>query len=156
MKSSLVGYEEGEYFDDLLDLNLLEKNKPITKMVFWRYTCPRPCLGTPDIPGRNGHVTSFITKYGEDKSNFHGYPLLGGTKTAMRSFFNFTDNNDYHYDNVDLIRKVELDMSAPPWGAISMMKMTSQTNKQELKYNYVGFIKWLNSGFLELNPPDMV
>ena len=96
MKSRLIGFEMGEYFDDLVDLNLLEVNEPMTKMVFWRYTCPRPCLGTADIPGRNGHITSFLTRYGKLKSKFHGYPLLGGTKTAMRSFFNFTDRNNIH------------------------------------------------------------
>ena len=96
MKSRLIGFEIGEYFDDLIDLDLLEVNEPMTKMVFWRYTCPRPCLGTDDIPGRNGHITSFLTRYGKLKSKFHGYPLLGGTKTAMRSFFNFTDRNNIH------------------------------------------------------------
>ena len=93
----------GEAFDDLEEMNLAESDQPST-MVFWRlvskrerknekffrYTCPRPCLGTNEIPGRNGHITSFITRYGDTKSRFHGYPLLGGTKTAMRSFFNFT------------------------------------------------------------------
>ena len=45
MKSRLIGYDQGEYFDDLEDLNLKDVNEPMTKMVFWRYTCPRPCLG---------------------------------------------------------------------------------------------------------------
>ena len=156
MKSNLVGYEEGEAFDDFSELNLLHEQKPLSKMVFWRYTCARPCLGTAQVPGRNGHVTSFITKYGDTKSKFHGYPLLGGTKTAIRSFFNFTNEEKVEDQTPDRIRKVEVAFSAPPWGAVSMMKVVSQGNNQELKYNYVGFIKWLNSGFLELNPPDMV
>ena len=155
MKSELAGYKEGAYFDDFNDLNLLNESLLISKMVFWRYTCARPCLGTSKIPGRNGHVTSFITKYGNSKkSKFHGYPLLGGTQTAIRSFFNFT-KDDSSDDSPDLIRKVEVALSAPPWGSISMIKVVSQSLlNQELKYNYVGFIKWLNSGFLELNPPD--
>ena len=113
----------------------------------FRYTCPRPCLGTDTIPGRNGHITSFITRYGEKKSQFHGYPLLGGTKTAMRSFFNFTDTEP--------IRNVELALSAVPWGAVSMMKIvTEKSGTSETKANYVGFIKWLNTGFVSLENPS--
>ena len=115
-------------------------------MVFWRYTCSRPCLGTAEIPGRNGHVTSFITRYGNMKSGFHGYPLLGGTRTAMRSFFNFT-KTDSDWSNPERIRQVEIDLSAPPWGAVSMMKLTSEnTTSLEDKIYYVGFLKWYHSG----------
>ena len=118
----------------------------MTKMVFWRYTCSRPCLGTAEIPGRNGHVTSFITRYGNMKSGFHGYPLLGGTRTAMRSFFNFT-KTDSDWSNPERIRQVEIDLSAPPWGAVSMMKLTSEnTTSLEDKIYYVGFLKWYHSG----------
>ena len=106
-KSRLIGYDDGKYFDDLEELNLAQHEAPITKMVFWRYTCSRPCLGTEDIPGRNGHITSFITRYGHVKSGFHGYPLLGGTRTAMRSFFNFTETDD-DWSNHEIIRQVRV------------------------------------------------
>ena len=44
-KSRLIGYDYGKYFDDYEELNLGNIDKPLTKMVFWRYTCSRPCLG---------------------------------------------------------------------------------------------------------------
>ena len=34
--------------------------------------------------------------------------------------------SDYDWTSLDLIRRVEVDMSAAPWGAISMMKLTTQ------------------------------
>ena len=34
--------------------------------------------------------------------------------------------SDYDWTSLDLIRRVEVDMSVAPWGAISMMKLTTQ------------------------------
>ena len=176
-KSGIAGYEIGEKFDDYEDLNLGMLEPPLTKMVFWRYTCAKPCLGTKDIPGRNGHVTSFMTKYDSVRSGFHGFPLLGGTRTAMRTFFNFTNRDDGLLENetaAERIRKVEVDLSAPPWGAVSMIKLSTTNDRYQIKicikrfayflsfreetneenFHYVGFIKWYHSGFLALNPPD--
>ncbi|CBY08288.1 unnamed protein product, partial [Oikopleura dioica] len=128
-------------------------------MVFWRYTCTAPCLGTEAVPGRNGHVTSFMAKYDSTRSGFHGYPLLGGTKTAMRTFFNFTNSDDGFLEEknaLERVRKVEVDISAPPWGAVSMVKLsTSAFENSEENFHYVGFIKWRHSGFLALNPPSL-
>ena len=51
------------------------------------------------------------------------------------------------------IRNVELALSAVPWGAISMMKLV--TEKASISQaNYVGFIKWLNTGFVKLENPS--
>ena len=36
--------------------------------------------------------------------------------------------SDYNWTSLDLIRRVEVDMSAAPWGAISMMKLTTQAS----------------------------
>ena len=38
--------------------------------------------------------------------------------------------SDYNWTSLDLIRRVEVDMSAAPWGAISMMKLTTQVGFQ--------------------------
>ena len=65
----------------------------------------------------------------------------------MRSFFNFTSSEP--------IRHVELALSAVPWGAVSMIKMvTEKIGTRETKANYVGFIKWLNTGFVKLENPS--
>jgi len=158
-KSEIAGYSLGDKFDDFKELKLGMLEPPLTKMVFWRYTCTAPCLGTEAVPGRNGHVTSFMAKYDSTRSGFHGYPLLGGTKTAMRTFFNFTNSDDGFLEEknaLERVRKVEVDISAPPWGAVSMVKLsTSAFENSEENFHYVGFIKWRHSGFLALNPPSL-
>ena len=159
-KSEIAGYAIGNSFDDFEELKLGMLEPPLTKMVFWRYTCAAPCLGTEAVPGRNGHVTSFMAKYDGARSGFRGYPLLGGTKTAMRTFFNFTSAAGGFLEENDRlalerVRKVEVDISAPPWGAVSMVKLTTTaTENNEENFHYVGFIKWRHSGFLALNPPS--
>ena len=51
------------------------------------------------------------------------------------------------------IRNVELALSAVPWGAISMMKLVTEKASVS-QANYVGFIKWLNTGFVKLENPS--
>ena len=43
--------------------------------------------------------------------------------------------SDYDWTSLDLIRRVEVDMSAAPWGAISMMKLTTQAGFQTFLVN---------------------
>ena len=59
--------------------------------------------------------------------------------------------SDYNWTSLDLIRRVEVDMSAAPWGAISMMKLTTQasfSDKSDLVESLDGMIKIPDLEFL--------